>query len=104
MMKKINILVMLLICIIMSGCVRMSGAGWCFMDSDHSVVEYSAKTGFVAGSVIGIPASIISLPVTYPMSKHSRSGLELVVPWIFFGGCGAAITGYVPYELYGGEK
>jgi len=96
-MKILIVMLLIFSC----GCVRMADSGMKYIDSDKACTRVSAKVGLYTGSIVGVPAAIISLPVTIPMSDHSRYGLEIIAPWYFIAMPSAAITGYISAKIQG---
>ena len=71
--------------------------------SEHSkpIVSYPAKTGMIAGFIIGIPATIVLAPVTLPTAliySKNKGDAESGLPILYFP---SAITGFIGQEIVG---
>jgi hypothetical protein len=90
-------------CLLLTGCGTIE-AGWDYCGSYNSAVSIPAKTGACVGSVVGVPAAIVALPVTWPLAARAPAdgGAFIVIwPWIFCAMPAAAVFGYLPHVITG---
>ncbi len=106
---KISILMMLL----SAGCIRsLQHVQKVLVKHPKGEVRYPAQVGNVTGSVVGLPACFVLLPVTIPLAHclysfdKSRENAERLMwlpiyPMFYCQSAGIIVTGSIPYLLFG---
>ena len=75
-----------------------------FVRHENDAQATSGRIGYLLGSLIGIPVSIICLPVTIPLNsgnKDPQSASSLLAPMHYCGTGLGTVTGILTWLLFG---
>lgn len=81
-----------------SGCRAICNRGDDYLMHENAGVRTFAYIGAVPGAVVGVPLSIIALPVTMQMID-GRIVPATTTPWLMSVFTGAYLTGFLPAQV-----
>jgi hypothetical protein len=111
--KKFIIGILSLVVLPLVGCIHsLQHVQKVLMTHPKGEVRYPAQVGNVAGSIVGLPACFVFLPVTIPLAhclysfdKSRENAKRLmwlpIYPVFYCQSTGMVLTGGVPYLLFG---
>ncbi|MBM4102842.1 MAG: hypothetical protein FJ263_02170 [Planctomycetes bacterium] len=112
-MKNVVLRISILMMLHLAGCVSsLQHAGKVLVKHPKGEVRYPSQVGNAAGSIVGLPACFVLLPVTIPLAHcllaldKSRENAERLMwlptyPAFYCQSVGTILTGGVPYLLFG---
>ncbi len=104
---KFLALVLLVLLVALNGCVSLTvPPAERLREHPKRVVRYPANAGQAVGTVVGIPLSIVLLPVTVPYiylatDRSFETGQFAMVPWVVSQAVGIICVGGPPWLLFG---
>jgi len=114
-----KILYTILIALVLVGCATTNNQPVCSEEIDESAadlppydglpfvshhnagVRIPAKTGAAIGGIVGIPVTIVLLPITLPLTAITESNLMPLVPWTYCYCAGGTILGGIAWPFFG---
>ncbi|MFC1461337.1 hypothetical protein ACFLQR_02320 [Verrucomicrobiota bacterium] len=89
----------------LTGCASLNRPVCELMEHPKRVVKYPSRVGNVCGSIVGVPVSVVLLPVSYPVTIASgdtgEEGWGVYAPAVFCGDVGTILFGGVPWLGFG---
>lgn len=105
-MKRVIILIMALVMCSCSASRTSSKdeTGAPFVDHPNPGVKYPARFGGVVGVILGVPLTLIALPITVPIAIATDSNMAPAAPLVGMYAGVATVFGAITWPLFGWWK
>lgn len=75
-----------------------------FVDHPNPGVKYPARVGGVVGVILGVPLTLIALPITVPIAIATDSNMVPAAPLVGMYAGVATVFGAIAWPLFGWWK